>query len=119
MAEMAHTAALMALLVSTSLAGEARFSVRPSAVKDGEGVKIRFTVAAPTDVEVAVVGTDGQVVRHLAAGASGGFSRTGMAKIESSTGSLCRISPRVVTAAVTPATFVSIRCGTSTPETFR
>jgi len=51
--------------------GEAAFSAKPSAVKDGDKVKIAFAVAAPTDVEVAVLGADGKVVRHLAAGALG------------------------------------------------
>ncbi len=38
----------------------------------GKGVKIAFEVSTPTDVEVAVLGADGKVVRHLAAGVLGG-----------------------------------------------
>jgi len=52
--------------------GDAQFSAKPSAEKAGDKVKIAFTLAAPTDVEVAVLGADGKVVRHLAAGVLGG-----------------------------------------------
>ncbi len=52
-------------------AGEAAFSAKPAATKDGDKVKVAFTLAAPTDVEVAVLGADGKVVRHLAAGVLG------------------------------------------------
>jgi len=51
--------------------GEAQFAAQPSAEKAGDRVKIAFAVAAPTDVEVAVLGADGKVVRHLAAGVLG------------------------------------------------
>jgi hypothetical protein len=44
----------------------------PAATKDGDKVKISFTVSAPTDVEVAVVNPEGKVMRHLAAGVLGG-----------------------------------------------
>jgi hypothetical protein len=66
------TGALAALLVASAAnAGEASFTAKPSAVKDGDKLKISFAVAAPTDVEVAVLGADGKVVRHLAAGVLG------------------------------------------------
>ncbi len=52
-------------------AGEASFSSKPAAAKDGDKVKIAFTLAAPTDVEVAVLDAQGKVVRHLAAGVLG------------------------------------------------
>ena len=58
-------------LAGTCLAGDAGFSAKPSAEKAGDKVKIAFVVAAPTDVEVAVLGADGKVVRHLAAGVLG------------------------------------------------
>ncbi|HOX07376.1 MAG TPA: hypothetical protein PK280_13320 [Planctomycetota bacterium] len=54
-----------------STAGEVSFTAKPAAAKDGDKVKISFTVSAPTDVEVAVLGADGKVVRHLVAGALG------------------------------------------------
>jgi len=68
---------LIALLVMLNvavagLAGEVSFSAQPAATKDGDKVKISFTVSAPTDVEVAVLASDGKVVRHLAAGVLGG-----------------------------------------------
>jgi hypothetical protein len=61
---------LLLLCVAAS-AGEVSFSTKPTAAKDGDKVKIAFTVSAPTDVEVAVVSGD-KVVRHLAAGVLGG-----------------------------------------------
>ena len=57
-----------------ALGGEASpaLATKPAATKAGGQVKISFAVAAPTDVEVAVLGADGKVVRHLAAGVLGG-----------------------------------------------
>ncbi|HOX05499.1 MAG TPA: hypothetical protein PK280_03775 [Planctomycetota bacterium] len=52
-------------------AAAASFATKPSATKAGDGAKISFAVSAPTDVEVAVLGADGKVVRHLAAGLLG------------------------------------------------
>jgi len=43
----------------------------PTAARAGEKTVIAFEVSAPTDVEVAVVGSDGNIVRHLAAGLLG------------------------------------------------
>jgi sugar lactone lactonase YvrE len=43
-------------------------------VKDGDGLAISFTLAASTDVEVAVLDSRGSIVRHLAAGVLGGKS---------------------------------------------
>ncbi|HOX05914.1 MAG TPA: hypothetical protein PK280_05895 [Planctomycetota bacterium] len=65
---MVFTAAVGA---SAVLAGEVSFAAKPAAAKDGDKVKITFTVSAPTDVEVAVLGADGKAVRHLAAGVLG------------------------------------------------
>ncbi len=59
-------------LSSFASAGEASFSSKPSAIKDGTGAKITFTLSAPTDVEVAVLDAQGKVVRHLAGGVLGG-----------------------------------------------
>ncbi|HOX08799.1 MAG TPA: hypothetical protein PK280_20565 [Planctomycetota bacterium] len=58
-------------LTTTALAGEVQFSAKPTATKAGDGLKIAFTVSAPTDVEVAVLGADGKVIRSLAAGVLG------------------------------------------------
>jgi hypothetical protein len=60
------------LLSSTALSAEVGFDVKPSAVKDGKHIRIAFTVAGPTDVEVAVLNAAGRVARHLAAGVLGG-----------------------------------------------
>lgn len=49
-----------------ALAGELKIE------KTGPGAQITFTLAAPTDIEVAVLSADGKVVRHLAAGVLGG-----------------------------------------------
>jgi DNA-binding beta-propeller fold protein YncE len=68
-------AVVLALVVTGALAAageEARFAVTPAVTRDGDKVKIAFAVAAPADVEVAVLGADGKVVRHLAAGVLGG-----------------------------------------------
>jgi DNA-binding beta-propeller fold protein YncE len=52
--------------------GPVTFVQKPSVTAAETGVKIAFEVSAPTDVEVAVLGADGKVVRHLAAGVLGG-----------------------------------------------
>ncbi|MHC4915611.1 MAG: hypothetical protein ACYTGB_08975, partial [Planctomycetota bacterium] len=66
---------LCALAPTVVIGGEAeavRFSAKPAAARAGEGARVTFTVSAPTDVEVAVLGADGKIVRHLAAGVVGG-----------------------------------------------
>ena len=60
------------LNVWQAMAAEPAFSAKPSATRDGDRVKIGFAVSAPTDVEVAVLGADGKIVCHLAAGVLGG-----------------------------------------------
>ncbi len=65
----AITIAVLAL--TTAHAGEATFSKKPRAVKEGDQVKITFGVKASTDVEVAILDGKGVVVRHLAAGLLG------------------------------------------------
>jgi hypothetical protein len=65
-------AGILVLACAAAPAGEASFSTKPTATKDGDKVKIGFAVGGPTDVEVAVLGADGKVVRHLAAGVLGG-----------------------------------------------
>lgn len=63
-------AAAMAMGIRAA-AEPATFATRPTAAKDGGITTISFAVAAPTDVEVALLDTQGAVVRHLAAGALG------------------------------------------------
>ncbi len=64
------------LLALTGAAGavgaEVRFSTPPSASKKDGKVRISFTLSASADVEVAVLDSKGEVVRHLAAGVLGG-----------------------------------------------
>ncbi|MCX7806795.1 MAG: hypothetical protein N3A38_16650, partial [Planctomycetota bacterium] len=65
-----------AAVIAPAVASEAApptFAAKPTVTKAADGeVKIAFAVSAPTDVEVAVLGADGKVVRHLAAGVLGG-----------------------------------------------
>jgi hypothetical protein len=64
---------LVAFASEAALAGEGvTFTAKPAAARDGEKTKIGFAVSAPADVEVAVLGADGKIVRHLAAGVLGG-----------------------------------------------
>ncbi len=64
--------AVLALGAASSRAAAVRFTAPPTAERDGTAVRIRFAVSGPTDVEVSVLGSDGKVVRHLAAGVLGG-----------------------------------------------
>ena len=50
---------------------DARLIGTPSVARADGGVRIRFEVSRPVDVEVAVLDADGRVVRHLAAGLLG------------------------------------------------
>ncbi|MGB2820110.1 MAG: hypothetical protein WBF17_03955, partial [Phycisphaerae bacterium] len=49
-----------------------RFAAPPTAKQADGKTTIEFAVSAATDVEVAILGADGKVVRHLAAGVLGG-----------------------------------------------
>jgi hypothetical protein len=70
--------AALSVLASSAgrmLAGEARqvkFSAKPTAKRTNGKTGIAFTVSGNTDVEVAILGARGKVVRHLAAGVLGG-----------------------------------------------
>jgi hypothetical protein len=66
--------AILVPLMAASVAwgGEVSFSAKPAAARDGDKVKISFTVSAPTDVEAAVLDAAGKIVCHLAAGVLGG-----------------------------------------------
>jgi hypothetical protein len=52
-------------------AGRATFTAQPKVEKSGAQWKVTFAVSAATDVEVAVLGQGGKIVRHLAAGLLG------------------------------------------------
>ncbi|MCX7804247.1 MAG: hypothetical protein N3A38_03555, partial [Planctomycetota bacterium] len=60
----------LALCVAAS-GGETSFSAKPTAIRDGDGARIRFAVSAPTDVAVYIEDAGGRVVRHLVAGVLG------------------------------------------------
>jgi hypothetical protein len=61
------------MLSTPALAAEPTpWAAAPTVTREGDMIKIAFAVAAPTDVEVAVLGEAGKVVRHLAAGVLGG-----------------------------------------------
>jgi hypothetical protein len=57
--------------LDTRASADARLVGKPSVRRAADGVRIRFEVTKPVDVEVAVLRADGEVVRHLAAGLLG------------------------------------------------
>ena len=63
---------LTVLAAATPKTGDSAFTVKPTVATVGDQTKIAFTLAAPSDVEVAITDQDGKVVRHLAAGVLGG-----------------------------------------------
>jgi len=71
-AALAMTIFLAAFAATCGSAAEVGFSDGPNVVQDGNGARITFAVSQPTDVEVAVLDGEGEVVRHLAAGVLGG-----------------------------------------------
>ncbi len=62
---------VMCVMVTYACAGEPTFATKPSAKVESKGIRVNFAVAAPCDVEVAVLDSKGQEVRHLAAGVVG------------------------------------------------
>ncbi|MEX0718557.1 MAG: hypothetical protein WD066_18335 [Planctomycetaceae bacterium] len=64
--------ALAAPVESTVSAAETSFAMPPQVESAGGKTVVSFALAAPGDVEVAVLGAKGKVVRHLAAGVLGG-----------------------------------------------
>lgn len=54
-----------------SMAGDVTFTAPPRATAFEGGARITFAMSEPTDVEVAILDADGDVVRHLAAGQLG------------------------------------------------
>src|SRR5262245_44401645 len=65
-------AILFGFITLPARADDVTFPVKPTASRNGDTTRIRFSVSAASDVEVAVVTSDGTVVRHLAAGVLGG-----------------------------------------------
>ena len=66
--------AVLGMLVcrGPAAAGEVGFTAGPTALRADGKVEIRFAVSKAADVEVAIVDSRGNVVRHLAAGVLGG-----------------------------------------------
>lgn len=63
---------LAGLLIAAALgAADPAFATQPAVKRGAQGATVSFAVAAPIDVEVAVLAADGAVVRHLAAGVLG------------------------------------------------
>lgn len=56
---------------SSVMAGEIELKTGPKARRLDDRVRISFDVSTPTDVEVAILNSRGEVVRHLAAGVLG------------------------------------------------
>ena len=67
-------------LAASAYAGEAAFTKKPTATKAGDKVKISFAVSAPVDVEVSVLDSKGETVRHLGGGLLGDNSPEPFAK---------------------------------------
>ena len=68
---------VVVILTATVSEGEpsASFATKPAVSLAGGKVTISFAVSGGTDVEVAVVNAQGEVVRHLAAGVLGATSQ--------------------------------------------
>jgi DNA-binding beta-propeller fold protein YncE len=69
------TLSILASAAGQALGGQARgvrLSAKPTAERTNGKTSIAFTLSAGADVEVAILGGDGEVVRHLAAGVLGG-----------------------------------------------
>ncbi len=64
--------AVSALLPALAVGADVKFATPPTVAKSSDGATISFAVSEKTDVEVAVLASNGDVVRHLAAGVLGG-----------------------------------------------
>ena len=64
--------ALPYLLLTSSLHATLSFTDGPNVKNSGSKATITFTLSQTTDVEVAILNNQGEVVRHLAAGVLGG-----------------------------------------------
>ena len=62
---------IWAAMSVTAFAADAKFTAGPAVAKDGDKLKVSFTVSAATDVAVAIVDAKGEIVRHLAGGVLG------------------------------------------------
>lgn len=62
---------LAILIIGAAPSADVAFTQPPAAVKKGERTVVSFALSKSTDVEVAVLNSAGEVVRHLAAGVLG------------------------------------------------
>ena len=68
-----HQDGLVLAIATQAIAAEKAALVgEPRVTRQGGKVEIAFTVSGPMDVEIAILGKDDKVVRHLAAGVLGG-----------------------------------------------
>ncbi len=58
--------------IQTAWSADLQFTGTPQVSRKDNALKVSFTLSAATDVEVAVLDSQGKVVRHLAAGKLGG-----------------------------------------------
>ncbi|MCX7590393.1 MAG: hypothetical protein N2255_02070, partial [Kiritimatiellae bacterium] len=72
--EPSHITAATGLLLAvctTLTTAQPRFTQPPTVSREGQKVRIFFSVSEPAPVEVAILDKDGRIVRHLAAGMLG------------------------------------------------
>lgn len=70
----------VSILASVALADEVGFASKPAAVRSGDAVTITFAARSACDVTVAIVNSDGKIVRHLAGGMLGDNAPAPLAK---------------------------------------
>jgi hypothetical protein len=60
------------VLAAAASAADVTLTAKPVVTRSGDNAKIAFTLSGKTDLEVAILGENGRIVRHLAAGVVGG-----------------------------------------------
>lgn len=63
---------IVLMLASSAVASEVTLLQQPVVTRSNDETSITFAVNQQTDVEISILGSDGKVVRHLAAGVLGG-----------------------------------------------
>jgi len=67
----ALAAGILVLAAGAALGAEVSFAEKPAFRKAGDGYEITFAASAPTDATVSILGPDGKIVCHYAAGMLG------------------------------------------------
>lgn len=62
---------LLLISAAAAPAADVSFTQSPKVARAGDQTTINFTLSAPSDVEVAILSSKGEIVRHLAAGVLG------------------------------------------------